>query len=173
MKNQFDGKIWLAIALIAIGALSRLIQLPGNFAAIGAVALFGGAYIGSRNLAVIIPLTALFITDLVIGLHPDLFAVYFSYVLIVTIGMYLRKNPGVVNTLAASLVSSVLFFLITNFSVWVTGTLYPKTFDGLVQCYTLAIPFFRNTFAGDLIFTAALFGTYELAKRFVFKPAVQ
>lgn len=173
MQKQIDEKIWLAIALIAVGALSRLVELPGNFAAIGAVALFGGAYIGNKNLAFIVPITALFLTDLVIGLHPDLFAVYFSYVIIVAIGMYLRKNPGVVSTLTASVVSSLLFFILTNFSVWVTGTLYPKTFDGLILCYTMAIPFFRNTFAGDLIFTAVLFGTYELARRRLFSPAVQ
>lgn len=173
MKEMNNSKTWLAIALIVTGILSRLMELPVNFAAIGGVALFSGAYLKNRNLAFLVPLSALFITDLIIGLHADLFAVYFSFALIVAIGMVLSRKPGIMATAAASVTGSILFFIITNFSVWFTGTMYPKTLEGLGTCYVMAIPFFGNTLAGDLLFAGVLFGTYELVTRTVLKPAVQ
>ncbi|GMU87250.1 MAG: hypothetical protein AMXMBFR48_24910 [Ignavibacteriales bacterium] len=173
IKLLNDMKTWLAISLILVAVLSRLVELPVNFAAIGGVALFSGAYLKNRNLAFLIPLSALFITDLIIGLHADLFAVYFSFALIVALGMVLSKKPGIMTTAAASVTGSILFFIITNFSVWFTGTMYLKTLEGLGTCYVMAIPFFGNTLAGDLLFTAVLFGTYELVSKTVLKPAPQ
>ncbi|MCC6550736.1 MAG: hypothetical protein IT279_11770 [Ignavibacteriaceae bacterium] len=173
MKEMNNPKTWLAAALILVGVLSRLVELPVNFAAIGGIALFSGVYLKNRNLAFLVPLSALFITDLIIGLHADLIAVYFSFVLIVALGMVLSRKPGIITTAAASVTGSVLFFIITNFSVWFTGTMYPKTLEGLGTCYVMAIPFFGNTLAGDLLFTGVLFGTYELVTRTVLKPAPQ
>ncbi|QOJ28370.1 MAG: hypothetical protein HRU80_05560 [Ignavibacteriales bacterium] len=173
IKILNNMKTWLAVSLILVAVLSRLAELPVNFAAIGGVALFSGAYLKNRNLAFLVPLSALFITDLIIGLHADLFAVYFSFVLIVALGMLVSRKPGIMTTAAASVTGSVLFFIITNFSVWVTGTMYPKTLEGLGTCYVMAVPFFGNTLAGDLLFTAVLFGSYELVTRTVLKAVPQ
>ena len=65
----------------------------------------------------------------------------------------------------AAILSSVLFFIVTNFGVWLTGGgwFYPKTLQGLIECYTLAIPFFRNSLAGDLVYTGVLFSLFELS----------
>jgi hypothetical protein len=80
-------------------------------------------------------------------------------------GAMLKNRPNVMPAIAASLVASVMFFLITNYGTWVTGVLYPKTADGLMMAYTAGIPFFRNSVLGDLFFTAILFGGFQLLER--------
>ena len=82
-------------------------------------------------------------------------------------GMMLKNRKSLAMIFAGTLSSSVLFFVITNFGVWFSGTMYTKTFEGLATCYVAAIPFFRNTLAGDVFYVAVLFGVYELALRFV------
>ena len=66
-----------------------------------------------------------------------------------------------------TLAGSVLFFVWTNFGVWAFWNLYPHTLEGLVACYTAAIPFFRNTLLGDVVYSTALFGGFALAERFL------
>jgi hypothetical protein len=92
------------------------------------------------------------------------FVTWAWYVAAMGIGYLMVRKVDAVRVVGASLASAVTFFLVSNFSVWVFGTMYPKTFAGLIQCYTLAIPFFRGTFASDLIFTPVLFTVpYALA----------
>jgi hypothetical protein len=98
--------------------------------------------------------------------------VYASFALIVGIGFWLRRHPGVATTAAASAVGSVLFFVVTNFGMWATPDgFYPHTVAGLGACYVAAIPFFRNTLLGDLAYCGLLFGLFELGKRYV--PALR
>lgn len=154
--------------IITFAALLRLLPHPPNVAPIAAMALFGGVYL-NKKYALIFPLLALFISDLFIGFYgASMMAfVYGSFLLTGCIGIFLKnhKKPAVI--IAASLFSSLLFYLITNFGVWLTGTLYPKTLSGLLESYIMAIPFFRNTLIGDLLYTGIFFGSYELVLKFL------
>jgi len=126
------------------------------------MALFSGAYLGRRSLAFVAPLAALFLSDVVIGFYHGMATVYFSVVLIVLIGWALTTRRSFLRVGAAALASSVLFYVVTNFGMWLWSGFYPLTFAGLVTCYVAAIPFFQNTVAGDLVYTALLFGGFAL-----------
>ncbi len=106
------------------------------------------------------------LSDLFIGFDgiASRLTVYGSFVLITLIGMWLKNPKTFGNVVLASICASVLFFIITNFGVWLTGTLYTKDLTGLVACYTAAVPFFRNTIAGDLFYTGVFFGGFELVR---------
>ncbi|MFO7447016.1 MAG: DUF6580 family putative transport protein [Ignavibacteriaceae bacterium] len=163
-KNLLNPKFLLMAGLILAAAFSRLIPHPPNFTAVGAIALFGGAYFSRKSFAYIVPVAAMLLSDLFIGFHPGMYAVYISFALIVLIGMTLRNNKKISRVFAASLAASVSFFIITNFVQWLTDPFYAKTTAGLVQCYTLAIPFFQYTVIGDLCFVGLMFGVFEIAK---------
>jgi len=150
--------------MIFIAAFVRLIPHPPNFVPIAAMALFGGAYFTKRWVAFLIPLAAMLITDLILGFHSTMWAVYLSFMLMVVIGMLLIKQKKISNIFLASVSASVLFFAITNFAVWASGIYYPKDLSGLAASYTAAIPFFHYTLLGDLFFVALMFGSFELAK---------
>jgi hypothetical protein len=150
--------------MIFIAAFVRLIPHPPNFAPVAAMTLFGGAYFSKKWVAFLIPLAAMFLTDLIIGFHSTMWAVYFSFVLIVAIGMLMIKQKKISNIFLASVSASVMFFIITNFAVWASGIYYPKGLTGLAASYTAAVPFFHYTLLGDLFFVALMFGSYELVK---------
>lgn len=150
------------LTAIFVAAALRLLPHPPNFTPIGAMALFGGAYFGRRALAFAAPLGALLLSDMVLGFHSGMAYVYGSVALIVLIGWAVAKRKSAINIALAAVASSVLFFTVTNFGTWATGELYPPTFAGLTACYIAAIPFFQNTLAGDLFFTALLFGGFAL-----------
>lgn len=162
-KNLLNGKFILAAGLILAAAFTRLIPHYPNFTAVGAIALFGGAYLQNRKLAFAVPFIAMLITDWIIGFHHTMWAVYLSFGLIVLIGIQVSKNKKVTNILIGAISSSILFFIITNFAQWISDPFYAKTGAGLAQCYTLAIPFFSYTVLGDLFYVGVLFGVYELA----------
>lgn len=153
------------LTAILIAAALRLAPHPPNFTPIGAMALFGGAYFGRRALAFAAPLGALLLSDTVLGFHSGMPYVYGSVALIVLIGWAMAKRITLLSVAAASVAASVLFFLITNFGTWATGELYPPTLSGLAACYVAAIPFFQNTLAGDLFFSALLFGGFALLEQ--------
>jgi hypothetical protein len=163
-KNLLSGKFILAAGLILAAAFTRLIPHYPNFTAVGAIALFGGAYLPNRKLAFAVPFIAMLLTDLIIGFHHTMWAVYLSFGLIVLIGMQISKNKKISNILLGAISSSVLFFIITNFAQWLSDPFYAKTGAGLAQCFTMAIPFFGYTVLGDLFYVGVLFGAYELAK---------
>lgn len=164
---KFNGKSLISkfaqpAVFIAIGALSRVIPHPANFAPITAMALFGGVYLNKKQ-ALTLPILAMILSDFVIGFDslPMRLSVYGSFILSVLIGFWIKSHKNAKNIIFASLTSSVLFFVITNFAVWAFGTMYLKNFSGLTECYLLAIPFFRNTLLSDLIYSGAFFGGYE------------
>jgi hypothetical protein len=160
--DMLKPRLLALIAMVLVAAASRLIPHPPNLASISAIALFGGAYFSDRRLAFLIPLTALLLSDLILGFYSHMEVVYLSFALIVCIGLWLQKKRSVFQIAGAALASSVLFFLLTNFGVWAFESLYPKTLEGLITCYVAAIPFFQNTLQGDLFFTAVLFGGFTL-----------
>ena len=162
--EKITPKFWVLTLMIFAAAFVRLIPHPPNFAPIAAMALFGGAYFSKKWAAFIVPITAMFITDLFLGFHETMWAVYLSFVLIVVIGMLMLKEKKVSNVFFASVISSVSFFVITNFGIWLSTLYYEKTGAGLAMCYTAAIPFFHQTLLSDLFFVAILFGLFEIVK---------
>ena len=142
----------------------RLLPHAPNVAPIAAMALFGGAYL-DRKFALLAPLAAMFLSDIFLGFHNTILFVYGSFLISGLIGLWLRKhkNPG--NIILASIFSSIIFYLVTNFGVWLAGGLYTKDATGLIQSYVMALPFFRNTILGDLFYTGLLFGGFELVLR--------
>lgn len=155
-------------AIIISLALFRLLPHWPNVSPVAAMALFGGAYFIDKRIALIIPFLALFLTDLVLGLHATMVFVYAAFAMTVLIGMWLQNRVSVTNTMLAAVVSSVLFFLVTNFGSWImTGVhgMYPRTLEGLMQAYSAGIPFFQNTLIGNLAYTAIIFGGYHLLQK--------
>jgi hypothetical protein len=151
--------------MILAAAASRLIPHPPNLTSVTAIALFGGAMLDDRRLAFVVPLSALFLSDLVLGFHDQMFLVYGSFALIVCIGLWLQHHRSATTIAAAAIASSLLFFGITNFGVWALDRMYPHTLAGLIACYTAALPFLRNTLEGDLFYTLVLFCGFALLER--------
>lgn len=169
MKEKIQNSQMLLVAgLIVAAVVTRFIPHPPNFTPIAAMALFGGAYYSDKRLAFLVPMIAMFISDLVLGLHQGMLYVYVSFAAIVGIGMLLKNRVGVTSVAVASLTSSVLFFVVTNFGMWLSYPLYTKDLAGLAQAYIAAIPFFQNTILGDLMYSGVMFGAYELAKSKLF-----
>ena len=178
MQNSKSHHIGIIAAIIVVAALSRLLfVLIPNFSPIGAIALFGAAYFSRKWLAFAIPLAAMWMSDLLINnmLYPRLFPdyydgnfawgvswwVYGAFAVVVLIGFALLKHVKVKNIVLASVLTAIVFFLVTNFGVWAGGTMYPKTAAGLGACYVAAIPFFWNTLLSNLLFSGVLFGAYS------------
>lgn len=159
------------IAAILGAAALRLVPHPPNFAPIGAMALFSGAHLPRRALSFAAPLAALFLSDLVLGFYHGMPTVYFTTALIVLIGWWVSYRRSLIRIAAAAFASSVLFFALTNLGMWAFSGFYPHTLPGLAACYIAAIPFFQNTLAGDLFFTALLFGGFALLEQRV--PALR
>ncbi len=151
--------------IIAIAVVLRLVPHPPNFAPIAAMALFGGAYL-NRRYALIVPIIAMIFSDFFLGFHNTIVFVYGSFLLTGVLGLWVRNRRTAQNIIGVSIASSVAFFIITNFGVWLVGSMYPKTITGLLDCYIAAIPFFRNTLIGDLSYVGLFFGGYSLAMRF-------
>ncbi len=161
---------WLAYALVALGVVARLAPHPPNVSPLAAIALFSGAHLSKRS-ALALPLVIVAISDVLIGWHRTVFYVWGAFALTALIGWWVRRHVSPGRIVAGTLAGSVLFFLITNFGVWARGNLYPHTLAGLWQCFIAALPFFRNTVLGDLLYSTALFGTYALASGL--RPACQ
>jgi hypothetical protein len=170
MTANHSRLIALLSAILAAAAL-RLVPHPPNFTPIGAMALFSGAYLGRRPVAFAVPIGALLLSDLVLGFYHGQATVYFSVALIVMIGMAALSRVSPLRVGAAALISSILFFVITNFGMWLFSGFYPTTLAGLEACYVAAIPFFQNTIAGDLFYATLLFGGFRIAELLI--PALR
>jgi len=160
-------KVVSYLTIILLAVVARLIPHAPNFAPIGGLALFSGANFKKKS-ALLIPLAVMFISDIFLGFHKTIPYVYVSFIIIALIGGLIKNNKWQ-SIFAASLVSSVLFFLITNFGVWVTGAMYQKNLSGLMQSYAFGIPFFRNTLISDLFYTFSFFYGYRFLSNFFFK----
>ncbi len=146
----------LALVVLAV-SFSRVIPHPANFSPVAAMALFAGAYISNRLLAVALTWAALLIGDLVIGLHATMFFVYLAMALTVFLGSWVSAKWNYKKLAGGILGSSVLFFVISNFGVWIESGIYSHTLAGLQNCYMMAVPFFDNTVLSTAIFATALF----------------
>lgn len=162
------------VLLILVLATFRLLPHPPNVTPIAAMALFAGVYLADHRLAFLVPLAALFVSDLVLGLHDTMLFTYAGLALTVAIGLGLREHTwGRVRSrpyrfmaiLLAALAGSVVFFLLTNLGAWLSHDLYPKTGAGLWMAYAAGLPFFRNSLIGDLGFTLLAFTGHWLSDR--------
>lgn len=163
------------IILVFIGALSRLIPHPANFTAIAAVALFGAVKMKDKKQAILIPIAAMLLSDAVFeimyrigvsnfpGFHSGMWYVYGAFLLVSLVGLWIRNSFSIQRLALGTLVASLLFFVVTNFGVWLSGW-YGYTAEGLSACYIAAIPFYRNQVLGDVFFTAFLFGVDYIVK---------
>ncbi len=158
-KIEISPKFYVVLTMIFAGAVMRLIPHWPNFTPIAAIALFGGTFLKRKDLAFLVPVVAMLLSDLIIGFHSTMFAVYASFIAIVSLGLFLQSRLTVVNTISASLASSILFYLITNFASWTSGIMpYPMNVAGLMQSYIAGLPFFFNGILGDLFYNSVLFG---------------
>ena len=152
----------IALSLIAVGITLRIMPHPANFAPVAAISIFGGAIL-PRKVAIWVPLVAMMISDAVIGFYSLMPLIWACYLLIALASSKWLRPASLAKGVTLTVGSSVFFFLVTNFGVWLTSGMYAHTWSGLVNCYTLALPFFRNTALSDAIYTALLFGIYALA----------
>ncbi len=167
--------ILLIVVLIAIGILGRIIPHPPNFTPIIAIALLSSYAFKNKWMIILIPLMSMWISDLVInnylyaGYYDSLLIfssgflwVYGAIICIALLGTILIKKVKISNIALSSISGSLIFFFITNFGVWISGSMYPKSLFGLIECYTLALPFFGNALVGDLVYCTILFTSYSL-----------
>lgn len=161
-KRKYLNIIAALIILTEIGF--RFLPHPPNFTPIASVALLGGFFLSLRT-ALILPLVAIAISDLFLGTYhlPVMVAVYVSFLTTVFLGFILKKHKKNLLLLVGSFFSSILFFVVTNFSVWAFTSLYEKTFPGLIRCYIMAVPFFKNTLLSNLFYTGAFLALYAFA----------
>jgi len=162
-KNELSPKMYVILIMILTGAMMRLIPHWPNFTPIAGIALFGGTFLKRKDLAFLVPVAALLISDFIIGFHSTMLPVYLCFIVIVGFGLVLQGRLTVVNTLSASLAASVLFYLVTNFASWTSGLMpYPMNAAGLMQSYMAGLPFLFNGILGDLFYTSILFGAAYL-----------
>jgi hypothetical protein len=160
-------------AIIAVAALCRLLPHPPNVTPITAMALFAGAHFGNRKVAYLLPIAAMTVSDLVLAftvygssMLKSQPVVYLCMLVTVLIGRRIRNKRSVFRIALATVGNAVMFYLVTNLSVWALSGSYPKTSNGLITCYTAAIPFFRNSLIGDIAFVAVLFGGFAALEIF-------
>lgn len=177
--NQIIGimvkNIIVISSLILVAAASRLLPHPPNFTALGALALFGGFALNHSAQRYLITFGALIVSDLVLNLtvysggdfvlfYPGMIWVYGAFGMIVFAGSRIKRN-SIRTVVGGSLISAILFFLMSNFGVWLSGTLYSSDLSGLMVCYTAALPYFANTLLSTLLFGGLLFGAHALLER--------
>jgi len=178
-------QIALIAGLLIITALMRLFTIAPNFTPIIAIALFGAAVFKNKNLAFLLPLGILLFSDIMLevafqlglrsftGFHSGMIFVYGAFLLIAVLAYIGLKKINIARIGIGAISASVLFFLISNFGVWISGGMYPMDFSGLIACYTAAIPFFHNTLLSTLLYSGVLFGAYYLINQQSLKPAFQ
>ena len=173
LNKSFNYLVILAV-LIALGVAGRLLPHPPNFTPMAAIALFAGFIFLKRYMAVIAVVVTMLLTDyFAFGfLSAEWFAsksmwvVYLALLFPIVFKNFLQKKLGLFRVAGAALASSTVFFIATNFAVWAFSPMYEKTLEGLVLCYTMAIPFFQNTVAGDLIWSGVIFGAYLVLRNY-------
>lgn len=177
-----NPRMFLVLGAVALSAVCRTIPPLWNLWAIWpitAMALFGGSTLTDRRLAWTTPLLALFASDVAIeilyrlgaitswGFYGWMWGTYLSVCVVIGLGFLLRKHRSVPAIAGCTLAASCLHFAFTNFAVWTSGVLYPRTWAGLEECYVAAIPFFKTTLVGDVLFATAFFGGWALLENHI------
>jgi len=154
------------IGLILILAFSRLMPHPDNFTPIIALAIMSSYFFRNVNFSYTIMLFSMLLADFFIGFYSHMLFVYLSLFLIVLIFFKISKKINYKNLFIFSFFGSVIFFLISNFGVWLVGNLYERNINGLIECYFMAIPFFKNTITSTLIFSYSSLIIYKSSNKF-------
>jgi hypothetical protein len=169
----------LAVALVLFAMATRVLFNAlhvFNFNAIMAAGLFAGAYASNRRTSFLVPMIAMLATDVVLGFYDwKLMAVVYGAVAFaVVLGQWYRTAPSVSRLTLSTVTGSLAFFLATNAAVWLfgDGTFYPHTFEGLIQSYVMGLPFYKMSFVGDLVWTGALFGSFEMVRAMTNRKSV-
>jgi hypothetical protein len=164
-------KLFLIIvsAIVIFGVIARIMPHDANFAPMGAIALFAVAFYKKKSLALIIPVSAWWLSDLYLNnvvypsnegftwfTYDQLFSIL-ALIAIVGLGSLLLKKLSIASVMISSLSASLIFFVISNFGVWIKGFMYPKTWSGLITCYEMGLPFYKATFVSDLVYTGVFF----------------
>ena len=158
--SSLRNDLILALGLVALCVTARMLPHVSNFSPVAAAALFAGAVLGRRWLAIAIPVIAMLIGDLVQGFYDlrVMAVVYAALALPALIGIVARNSRLWFLAIGGALASSLIFFATTNFAVWAFSGLYSLDSAGLAECYAAALPFLKYTVAGDLFWSVALFG---------------
>jgi hypothetical protein len=177
-SNKLDIRFGILALVVLVAGMSRLLPHPPNVSPLSAVALFGGAYFTKRWQSVLLPILAYWVSDLVLNnvvykaffptftlFSVDFYFVTVSLLLMSALSWVLLKVVKVQNVLTASIISSLIFFVITNFGSWINWKMYPMNAAGLTACYVAGLPYLLNTMIGDLLWSAILFGGFALAQR--------
>ena len=161
LKNEI-----FPVGLILILALSRLMPHPDNFTPIIALAIMSSYFFRNVNFAYTVMLFSMLLADFFIGFYSYMLFVYVSLFLIVLIFFKISKKMNYKNLFIFSFFGSVIFFLISNFGVWLVGNLYERNINGLIECYFMAIPFFKNTIISTLIFSYSSLIIYKTSNKY-------
>ena len=166
MKNT-NIKFYSALIIIFILAFSRIIPHPPNFTPMLGMAVFAGTVFDKKVFSFLIPLLAMILSDLFLGLHSGIFIVYLAICLNVVIGIYLINKIRYSKILGSLIAGSLVFFIVTNFAVWLYSGMYPYNFDGLLSCYIMALPFFQNTIISSILYGSGAFFFFQLSNKYL------
>jgi len=160
----------LAILLVLVGAGSRLLHLPPNIAAVTGVTIFAGFAIRNIWLALVVPVAAMALADVVLGWYPDMVFTYAGMALGVLIARGLLHRLTVPRLIGTTFLASLGFFVLSNLGVFLSGY-YGFSLEGLLACYVAALPFWQNSLIADFTSTALVFGLYLALTRAI--PSVK
>ncbi len=165
-RSMDSISMYKVLGLICLGIMSRLLPHPPNCTAINAIALFGICSLGSFWISLFSVFSAMLLSDLLVfGFHSSMVFVYLSLGLIVLMGYGLKPKRSLIRTTFLLALSSLLFFITSNFGIWLVSSMYPKSITGLELCYVAAIPFLANNLMGTLLFGGMLFGWLALTEQ--------
>tara|TARA_B100000674_G_scaffold74707_1_gene51803 strand:+ start:1513 stop:2028 length:516 start_codon:yes stop_codon:yes gene_type:complete len=163
MKAKYS--VYFGLGLIILLALSRLIPHPPNFTPILGMAVFSGAIINKKIVAYLVPLAAMLLSDLYLGFHSGMPIIYFTLAICVLIGTFIESRVTILNSILGITAGVLVFYLITNFTVWYGSGMYENSFSGLITCYVMGLPFLQNTFISSLIYGMGAFLIYEVINK--------
>jgi hypothetical protein len=158
--------LYLMLVMALFTLLWRVLPHGWNMTPALALALFAGARLQQPALRFAVPLLAMLVSDLLLGFHDTMLYVYGALALVVLMGQGLASRASLPGYAGLSVSGSLLFFGITNFGVWMSGSLYPLTVDGLVACYTMALPFLWKSLAGDLFFVLGFYAVFTVVSQY-------
>ena len=169
--NKTNFKFYSALMLITVLAFSRIIPHPANFTPILGMAVFAGTVFDRKIFSFLIPLLAMILSDLFLGFHSGIVIIYFAICLNVAIGIYFINKISYFKIFVSLVSGSLVFFIITNFAVWVSSGMYTYSLEGLLTCYTKALPFLQNTIISTILYGVGAFFIFELSNKYlVFRP---
>lgn len=162
--SKYSIIAWFLVA-VGLALVSRIVPHAPNWTAVGALALWSGTLLRHKGLSLMLPVLVLFLSDLILGFHPTMAWVYLGFLCVGLMGLWIKPQQGLKTVLPGSFLGTLIFFVVSNFGVWVSGGLYPMTQEGLIACFVLAIPFVWSQLAADFFFNGLYFAAYRFFKR--------